>query len=211
MCSSDLGGGSGSSGTSGSGVGSGVGSGGVAPLAKPESWGFGAIPYGLTAEQAMGLAQPADHTGQQQDQGPVDMNPSSDNNARSPNASDPYGFNAMFGTTDYSYASGGSVDTPFDVVDYYTNLGSYSDGGQLLQGPGDGLSDDIPATIDGNQPAQLADGEFVVPADVVSALGGGSTDAGAQRLYEMIDRIRMAAHGTSDQIRPVNLRRVLPT
>lgn len=70
------------------------------------------------------------------------------------------------------------------------NLGGYSDGGQLLRGPGDGVSDDIPATIGGKQPARLADGEFVVPARIVSELGNGSTDAGARKLYAMMDRIK---------------------
>ena len=71
-----------------------------------------------------------------------------------------------------------------------TNLGGYSDGGQLLRGPGDGVSDDIPATIGNRQPARLADGEFVVPARIVSELGNGSTDAGARKLYAMMDRIK---------------------
>ena len=71
-----------------------------------------------------------------------------------------------------------------------SNLGSYSDGGHLLKGPGDGVSDDIPAMIGKHQPARLADGEFVVPARIVSELGNGSTDAGAKRLYAMMDRIQ---------------------
>jgi hypothetical protein len=70
------------------------------------------------------------------------------------------------------------------------NLGDYSDGGRLLKGPGDGVSDDIPATIAGKQPARLADGEFVIPARIVSEIGNGSTDAGAKRLYAMMDRIQ---------------------
>jgi hypothetical protein len=70
------------------------------------------------------------------------------------------------------------------------NLGSYSDGGRLLKGPGDGVSDDIPAMIGKNQPARLADGEFVIPARIVSEIGNGSTDAGAKRLYAMMDRIQ---------------------
>ena len=70
------------------------------------------------------------------------------------------------------------------------NLGGYSDGGQLLRGPGDGVSDDIPATIGNKQPARLADGEFVVPARIVSELGNGSTEAGARKLYAMMDRIK---------------------
>jgi hypothetical protein len=71
-----------------------------------------------------------------------------------------------------------------------SSLGTYSDGGQLLKGPGDGVSDDIPAQIGARQPARLADGEFVVPARVVSELGNGSTDAGAKRLYAMMDRVQ---------------------
>ena len=70
------------------------------------------------------------------------------------------------------------------------NLGSYSDGGRLLRGPGDGVSDSIPATIGQNRPARLADGEFVVPARIVSELGNGSTEAGARQLYSMMDRIQ---------------------
>jgi hypothetical protein len=70
------------------------------------------------------------------------------------------------------------------------DLGGYSDGGRLLKGPGDGVSDDIPATINNKQPARLADGEFVIPARIVSELGNGSTDAGAKRLYAMMDRIQ---------------------
>jgi hypothetical protein len=72
------------------------------------------------------------------------------------------------------------------------NLGGYSDGGRLLKGPGDGVSDSIPAVIGNRQPARLADGEFVVPARIVSELGNGSTDAGARKLYAMMDRIQRA-------------------
>lgn len=71
-----------------------------------------------------------------------------------------------------------------------SDLGGYSDGGRLLKGPGDGVSDDIPASIGGKQPARLAEGEFVIPARIVSELGNGSTDAGAKRLYQMMDRIQ---------------------
>jgi hypothetical protein len=81
----------------------------------------------------------------------------------------------------------------------FTTLGSYSDGGRLLRGPGDGMSDNIPATIANRQPARLADGEFVVPADVVSHLGNGSTDAGAKVLYAMMDRVRKARTGKAKQ------------
>jgi hypothetical protein len=77
-----------------------------------------------------------------------------------------------------------------------SNLGSYSDGGQLLRGPGDGVSDSIPAQIGQNQPARLAEGEFVIPARIVSELGNGSTNAGAKQLYKMIDRIQAGRQRT---------------
>lgn len=73
-----------------------------------------------------------------------------------------------------------------------SHLGDYSDGGRLLKGPGDGVSDSIPATIANKRPARLADGEFVVPARVVSELGNGSTEAGARKLYAMMDRVQKA-------------------
>jgi hypothetical protein len=71
-------------------------------------------------------------------------------------------------------------------------LGGYSDGGRLLKGPGDGVSDSIPAVIGSKQPARLADGEFVVPARIVSELGNGSTEAGARKLYAMMERVQSA-------------------
>jgi hypothetical protein len=86
------------------------------------------------------------------------------------------------------YAMGGGLGS----------LGSYSDGGRLLRGPGDGVSDSIPATIGRkNQPARLADGEFVIPARIVSELGNGSTDAGAKKLYAMMARVQRARGKTT--------------
>ena len=73
-----------------------------------------------------------------------------------------------------------------------SHLGDYSDGGRLLRGPGDGVSDSIPASIGGKRPARLADGEFVIPARIVSELGNGSTEAGARKLYAMMDRVQKA-------------------
>jgi hypothetical protein len=77
-----------------------------------------------------------------------------------------------------------------------SDLGGYSDGGRLLRGPGDGVSDSIPAVIGAKQPARLADGEFVVPARIVSELGNGSTEAGARKLYAMMDRVQKARSKT---------------
>jgi hypothetical protein len=90
------------------------------------------------------------------------------------------------------------------------HLGGYSDGGRLLKGPGDGMSDNIPASIADKQPARLADGEFVIPADVVSHLGNGSTDAGAKQLYLMMDKIRKARTGNEKQGKQINPSKFLP-
>lgn len=78
-----------------------------------------------------------------------------------------------------------------------SHLGDYSDGGRLLRGPGDGVSDSIPAMIGNKQPARLADGEFVVPARIVSELGNGSTEAGARKLYAMMERVQKARGKTT--------------
>jgi len=82
-----------------------------------------------------------------------------------------------------------------------SHLGDYSDGGRLLKGPGDGVSDSIPATIADKRPARLADGEFVVPARIVSELGNGSTEAGARKLYAMMDRVQKARGKTTGRDR----------
>ena len=96
------------------------------------------------------------------------------------------GYNYDQGTGQFSQqpamAGGGGIST----------LGGYSDGGQLLRGPGDGVSDNIPAMIGNKQQARLADGEFVIPARIVSELGNGSTEAGSRQLYAMLDRVQNA-------------------
>ena len=86
-----------------------------------------------------------------------------------------------FTDVEYKAAGGGIGD-----------LGGYSDGGRLLKGPGDGVSDSIPAKIGESRPARLSDGEFVIPARIVSELGNGSTEAGAKKLYAMMDRVKKA-------------------
>lgn len=114
----------------------------------------------------------------------------------------PYGYDRVVGEQAMyprTFASGGVSD-----------LGTYSDGGRMLRGPGDGMSDSIPGVIGSKRPARLADGEFVVPADVVSHLGNGSTDAGAKQLYAMMDKVRRARTGTNRQGREINPRRFLP-
>ena len=85
----------------------------------------------------------------------------------------------------------------------------YAHGG-YLSGGGDGMSDSIPATIEGKQEARLADGEFVIPADVVSHIGNGSSKAGSQRLYAMLDKVRKARTGTKKQGKQINPNKYMP-
>lgn len=113
--------------------------------------------------------------------------------------------------------SGKSKDSSGDVEAagggiMHSSLGGYAAGGnpRLLKGPGDGMSDNIPATINGRQPARLADGEFVVPADVVSHLGNGSTDAGAKQLHAMMDKVRKARTGNPKQGKEIKPQKYMP-
>lgn len=112
-------------------------------------------------------------------------------------------------------ASGGAVEDIF--VGYDGGPVGYNDGGDVymaagryLSGGGDGMSDSIPATINNKQPARLADGEFVVPADVVADLGNGSSNAGAKKLYAMMRRVRKARHGTTKQPPEVKTEKAMP-
>jgi hypothetical protein len=82
--------------------------------------------------------------------------------------------------------------------------------GGYLDGEGDGMSDSIPATIEGKQPARLADGEFVVPADVVSHLGNGSSKAGSKKLYAMMQKVRKARTGNPKQGKEINPEKYMP-
>lgn len=113
--------------------------------------------------------------------------------------------------TDASHRKGLAATSAAAGGTMHSHLGSYSDGGRLLKGPGDGMSDSIPANIGGRQPARLADGEFVVPADVVSHLGNGSTDAGAKKLYAMMDKVRKDRTGNKKQGKEIKPEKYLPT
>ena len=95
----------------------------------------------------------------------------------------------------YGYAQGG--------------LASVAPQGMYLGGPTDGMADQIPATIDNRQPAALSDGEFVIPADVVSHLGNGNSNSGAQHLYGMMDKVRKARTGNSEQGRQIDANKFL--
>jgi hypothetical protein len=112
---------------------------------------------------------------------------------------DPYAFTGyqrgegMYESAQKNFADGGLSNVP-----------------RFLSGGGDGMSDSIPATINGRQPARLADGEFVIPADVVSHLGNGSSKAGAKQLYAMMDRVRSKRTGKKKQAPAVNSKRMMP-
>jgi hypothetical protein len=177
---------------------------------------------GITAKQAyaakmlMDTAMSSANMGQNNQTGPSStttpliFNPNV-NRASTPGiapmgSNQPYGqlYDTKANTYNYfprGYAQGGITNL---ARGGNASLGSYSDGGHLLKGPGDGMSDHIPATIGGKQPARLADGEFVIPADVVSHLGNGSTDAGAKQLYKMMDKIRKARTGRKSQGKQIN-------
>ena len=114
--------------------------------------------------------------------------------------------NAMGVSQPQGMAMGGMTPTP--ARSGIANIGFNK--GRYLQGPGDGMSDSIPANIDGKQEARLATGEFVVPADVVSHLGNGDSSAGAKQLHSMMDRARMARTGTKQQGKQINPRKVMP-
>jgi hypothetical protein len=81
---------------------------------------------------------------------------------------------------------------------------------RMVKGAGDGMSDNVPANIEGVQEARLANDEFVIPADVVADIGNGSSSAGAKKLYAMMDRIRQARHGTTEQPPEIKAERLLP-
>ena len=108
-------------------------------------------------------------------------------------------------------SSSGDVEARHGGI-MHSSLGSYAAGGnpRLLKGPGDGMSDNIPATINGRQPARLADGEFVIPADVVSHLGNGSTEAGAKHLHAMMNKVRKARTGNPKQGKQINAKKYMP-
>lgn len=117
-----------------------------------------------------------------------------------------------FGAPGKTFADGGAIGDDYNFGFAMGGMPEYKAGGKLLDGPGDGMSDDIPAVIRGKgvQRAALADGEFVVPADVVSHLGNGSTKAGAKKLYAMMDRVRQARTGSKRQAPAVKTDRLLP-
>jgi hypothetical protein len=112
----------------------------------------------------------------------------------------------------FTGASGGLVAMAGGGMTYMEAGGTTGPTGlpRDVTGTGDGMSDSVPATIEGVQEARLADGEFVIPADVVADIGNGSSDAGSKKLYDMMDRIRKARHGTTEQPPEINAEKLMP-
>jgi len=151
---------------------------------------MGLAKYGLSAGAPLiaGMLEPQKQTPTPTDSDPGQQYTYSANPTTPFPTPDPSGREQRYFNPVYTprFADGGMADGGI------SHLGDYSDGGRLLRGPGDGVSDSIPAVIGQKQPARLADGEFVVPARIVSELGNGSTEAGARKLYAMMDRIQKA-------------------
>lgn len=115
--------------------------------------------------------------------------------------------------SDVSYAPPGQAPAaPAPTTLAAGGIASLNRGGEprYLAGDTDGMADKLPASIEGEQPAALSHGEFVVPADVVSHIGNGNSEAGAKRLYSMMDRIRQARTGNSKQGKQINPDKYLP-
>ena len=142
------------------------------------------------------------------------------NRAKTPTA--PMGFNQTPAAVQAQQAAQGAAQAQPESMQLaaaggimgadHSSLGGYATGGapRLLKGPGDGMSDNIPAVIANKQPARLADGEFVIPADVVSHLGNGSTDAGAKHLHTMMSNVRKARTGNPKQGKQIDPTKFLP-
>jgi hypothetical protein len=229
LSSGNLGAASGNFGLSAGSVGTGGAAGLTAPAnslyapnlaaSAPGMTGSQIAKYGMYAAAPVlgGAMEPEPFPGQEKREYGEDAFLSPDFQAYVPRRPNPY-----YRPTGLGYAEGGDImmaqggayedepmgDNPGMAMG--GSIGGYSDGGRMLKGPGDGMSDSIPATIGNKQPARLADGEFVVPADVVSHLGNGSTDAGAKKLYSMMNKIRKARTGKKKQAPAVKASKYLP-
>jgi hypothetical protein len=108
--------------------------------------------------------------------------------------------------------AGGTINLAKGGMTYMEAGGTTGPTGEprMVQGTGDGMSDSVPATIEGIQEARLANDEFVIPADVVADIGNGSSNAGAKKLYNAMDRIRKARHGTTKQPPEIRAERLMP-
>jgi len=145
--------------------------------------------------------------------GQVNMGGGYDPFANLPNLASPIGGRSPDDGSATSFAESHSMNPPSNSGFSMNHIAGMAAGGmppRFLSGGGDGMSDSIPAKINGNQEARLADGEFVIPADVVSHLGNGSSKAGANQLYSMMDKVRTARTGRKSQGKQINPRKYLP-
>jgi hypothetical protein len=88
-----------------------------------------------------------------------------------------------------------------EVVEGYADGGATYEKGGFLNGPGDGMSDDIPANIEGKEEIRVADGEFIIPPEMVSLIGGGDPEEGKRLLDQLLPMVRQAAHGKKEQVK----------
>jgi len=152
---------------------------------------------GLAAPFIANMMKPPKYKEEEEDSDPGQQYTYQSNPTEPTPEPDPYGRERTYFKPRYVNAAAGGAMRGLPSAE--SSLGSYSAGGRgrLLRGPGDGVSDSIPAIIGAKQPARLADGEFVIPARIVSELGNGSTEAGAKQLYAMMDRIQNARRKTT--------------
>jgi hypothetical protein len=168
--------------------------------------GFGGITHPINASTLNATPQPLGGLNQQVPTGPIFNSSTYQSTGMGPNSG------ASSSTYPGGYGGGGGSGGAFPLEGQY-GIVKMAAGGmtpRFLSGGGDGMSDDIPATINNNQPARLADGEFVVPADVVSHIGNGSSKAGAKQLYSMMNKVRKARTGNPKQGKQINPSKYLP-
>ena len=177
----------------------------------------------MTTAKTLGYAEGGDISNYRQDQVPLNLNNLPTLNTVTGEQIPVGGLETLANTDDNAFKSlmyrmnalggngpsGKSIYDQFQPQLKFRQLGGMAKGG-YLDGQGDGMSDSIPATIEGKQPARLADGEFVVPADVVSHLGNGSSKAGSKRLYAMLDKVRHARTGNKKQGKEIKPEKYMP-
>jgi len=177
---------------------------------KPESM---MTPPTLEQARAMAQAQAAGIAGLPSSQGPSIMPVLNDGRNITPSTG---GSTAGVPAVRPNRVSGGSgvgtgtLDEARPQLRAAGGLLGLAKGGYYLGGTTDGMADKVPARIDGRQEARLSDGEFVVPADVVSHLGNGNSNAGAQQLYAMMDKVRQDRTGRKAQGKQINPKRYMP-
>lgn len=184
------------------------------PDRTPNKWASPASPNPTALAAAMAPTAPA-YAPQPEYYAPIQADIANLSSLGSQDALNSYLANTNYSADQLAAASGynvADVQAAMDAAQQAVQSYWYSEGGQVrgyaeggyLDGATNGQSDEIPATIEGEEQARLSHGEFVVPADVVSALGGGNSNAGAEVLYAMMDRIREQAFGSKQQMRPVD-------